>query len=199
MKKVKKIIALLILISFTSFGEVNYVKSDIKPKFDREYYTELILNDCQFEHVNDFLKLEDSIFQLMVRECDKYKIPYNMFFSIVDKESGFLSIPNKDGSGAFGYMQLMPKTFKNYYKKLHLKGGHTPSNNIKVGAYYIYEINKRWSHKFKNKKTVWTWTLAEYEAGLGGLQVKDSITGKVINYHIPEQCYIGIDKVMKNY
>lgn len=196
----KKIILLLVLISIASFGRMSYtdkVEFKISETFSKSYYQDKILKMCDFEHESNFINLDDSVFKVMVTECDKYNLPYNMFFSLIDKESGFRSISNSTGSGASGYMQLMPKTFQNFSRKLGLKGGNTPTNNIKAGAFYLSQINKRWSHKYKSKKEVWIWTLAEYEAGLGGLQVRDS-TGVVL-YHIPDECNSGIDKVMKNY
>ena len=154
-----------------------------------------LMEECTFIHEKNFRNINRQIFALMVSECDKYDLPYSIFFSVVDKESGFKFIPNSQGSGAMGYMQLMPKTFSSNARKLGLKS-HTPENNIKVGAYHLYDLFSFWKRKYTDDETAWTWALAQYAVGLGGMQLKDS-TG--IKYHIPESTKPGIEKVMRNY
>lgn len=157
-------------------------------------HTEL-MNDCSFIHEENFRHINRHIFSLMVSECDKYDLPYSVFFSVVDRESGFQFVPNSEGSGAMGYMQLMPKTFSSNARKLGLKS-HTPENNIKVGAYHLYDLFSFWKRKYTDDETAWTWALAQYAVGLGGMQVKDS---SGIKYQIPESTKPGIEKVMRNY
>lgn len=164
--------------------------------FRRSYYQRQILNECQFIHRENFVNLDPDIFELMINQCDKYDLPYTIFFSVVDKESGFRFIRNSEGSHAMGYMQMMPTTFNYCAKMIGLKGGHTPENNIRAGAYHLYDLHRDWSKKYPNDEEAWRWALAQYAAGLGGMQVKDS-TG--IHYEIPESTVAGIEKVMKNY
>jgi len=154
-----------------------------------------LMNECTFIHEDNFRHMNRQIFALMVSECDKYDLPYSVFFSVVDKESGFKFIPNSEGSGAMGYMQLMPKTFSGNARKLGLKS-HTPENNVKVGAYLLSDLFNFWKSKYTDDETAWTWALAEYAVGLGGMQVKDS---SGIKYQIPESTKPGIEKVMRNY
>jgi hypothetical protein len=154
-----------------------------------------ILDECTFIHEDNFRHMNRQIFALMVSECDKYDLPYSVFFSVIDKESGFKFIPNSEGSGAMGYMQLMPKTFSGNARKLGLKS-HTPENNVKVGAYLLYDLFTSWKSKYTDDETAWTWALAQYAVGLGGMQVKDS---SGIKYQIPESAKLGIEKVMRNY
>lgn len=154
-----------------------------------------IMDKCTFIHEDNFRNISPQVFALMVSECDRYDLPYSVFFSVVDKESGFKFIPNSQGSGAMGYMQLMPETFSSNARKLGLKN-HTPENNIKVGAYHLHDLFSFWKRRCVDDESAWTWALAQYAVGLGGMQVKDS-TG--IKYHIPESAKSGIGKVMRNY
>ena len=181
-------------------------KSSIEPNFREvvvrrvnDYRIESIhkelMSECNFIHKDNFRHINRQIFSLMVSECDKYDLPYSVFFSVVDKESGFQFIPNSEGSGAMGYMQLMPKTFSSNARKLGLKK-HTPENNVKVGAYHLHDLFSYWKNKYHDDETAWTWALAQYAVGLGGMQIKDS-TG--ISYQIPESTKPGIDKVLRNY
>lgn len=197
----------LILICYDVKVVNNITNSTIvRPNFEkiisREYNSyrlegihKKLSNECKFIHKDNFRHMNRQIFSLMVDECDKYDLPYSVFFSVVDKESGFKFIPNSEGSGAMGYMQLMPKTFSSNARKLGLKN-HTPENNIKVGAYHLHDLFSYWKRKCVDDESAWTWALAQYAVGLGGMQVKDS-TG--VKYHIPESTKPGIDKVMRNY
>ena len=181
------------------------VKSDINPDFRttvvkiNDYKIESIhkelMSECNFIHKGNFRNIDRHIFSLMVSECNKYDLPYSLFFSVVDRESGFRFIPNSEGSGAMGYMQLMPETFSSNAKKLNIKK-HTPENNIKVGAYHLHDLFSFWKRRHVDDETAWTWALAQYAVGLGGMQVEDS-TG--VHYEIPESTKPGIERVMNNY
>ena len=207
LKKGLLFLTLMLLVCYNiEVSSTTGAKSSVEPDFRglvvrkvNDYRIESIhkelMNECKFIHEDNFRHINRHIFSLMIDECDKYDLPYSIFFSVVDKESGFKFIPNSQGSGAMGYMQLMPKTFSGNARKLGLKE-HTPENNIKVGAYLLSDMFSDWKRKYTDDETAWTWTLAEYAAGLGGLQVKDS-TG--IKYHIPESTKPGIQKVMRNY
>lgn len=105
---------------------------------------------------------------LMMSECDKYKIPYSIFFRLIQKESGFNhnSISCK---GANGIMQIIPSTFTENYNKLNLKDGNTISNNIKVGAFILSQNYNYYSKKFDKNKS-WELSLAAYNAGIGAVE-----------------------------
>lgn len=185
---------LLIVILF-----IAHQKTDIKSEYTESSVNlrSVIISSYSFIHKDNLVNLDNSIFSLMVSECDKYKIPYPILFGVADKESGFRFIKNFEGSSAMGYMQITKSTFDDYYKKMGLTGGHTPENNIKVGAFYLYTMHENWKRRFKNDRTAWRWTLAEYAVGLGGMQVVDSTN--TIRYRIPNQCIADINKVMRNY
>ena len=128
----------------------------------------------------------------MIDEADKYKIPHVIFFRVMERESKFQFIKNNEGSSAFGYMQVVNSTFSKYYDKLNLKNGHTQGNNIRVAANLISSIHSFWVGKFKNDRTVWEYTLAEYGCGRAPMISGDG-------YIIPESVKPGINYVMKYY
>lgn len=197
----KLLFIMIILISnINIFAKTaNYTDSlKSESNFSLLHYQNQILDSCQFIHKENFLLIKLPIFQLMILECNKYNLPYSIFFSVVDKESGFRFIPNSTGSGAMGYMQMMPQTFRSCAVKLGLEGGHTPENNIRAGAFHLYELHNFWSKKYSDDNVSWRWALAQYATGLGGLQVKDS-NGKVVGYRIPQSCLVGINLVMRNF
>jgi len=154
-----------------------------------------LISKYTFIHSQNLKNLDKSILSLMVSECDRYELPYSIFFSVVDRESGFKFIPNSSGSGAMGFMQLMPRTFSANARKLGLST-HTPQNNIKVGAYHLWDLFSYWKKKYNDDKKAWTWALAQYAVGLGGLQRKDT---SGVRYEIPKSALSGINLVLRNY
>lgn len=170
-----------------------YVRESKEIKLDS--IQDYLLSKYTFIHSKNLKNLDKSILSLMVSECDKYKLPYSIFFSVVDRESGFKFIPNSSGSGAMGFMQLMPRTFSVNAHKLGLST-HTPQNNIKVGAYHLWDLFSFWKKKYNDEKTAWTWALAQYAVGLGGLQRRDS---NGLRYEIPKSTLSGMSLVLRNY
>ena len=166
----------------------------------RDYIEYMIFKHA---HIDDFelnmSRVSDDILFLMWEQCNKYNIPYTIYFRLIDKESGFKFIPNHSGSGAFGYMQVMPSTFRSYAKKLGLKGGHTEENNILVGSYMLNKNYNYWKMKGKKDYEAWQFTLAEYNAGQGKMQIYNEDSTKVIGHYVPSYTYGYINYIMKYY
>lgn len=170
------------------------VKKDSVIKFFREitisrdYWNWKIINESGIKDVQAFKKLPDSIIFESLHQCQLLDIPIKTFFRIMERESRFQFVSNKGGSGAFGYMQVMPRTFGIWYLKLRLSGGHTPKNNIIVSANLISSCFKFWSMKLKNKNDAWRWALAEYACGREPLLKLG---------RIPQEVIPGIENILK--
>lgn len=144
-------------------------------KTTRKFIQDRIIEECDLEHTLNFKKLPDDVFFCMINEVTKKEIPYKIFFKIVDHESGFLFIPNNQGSGAFGYCQVMPSTYKLYQSKIGVKK-HTPINNIKVGSALLkdrFDYHKNFGH---SDEKAWFLSLTDYAGG------KDSMAKELVNY-----------------
>lgn len=175
------------------------ISSMEKTMGSREFLEHKIIKDFKIKKVNGLKDLNDDIFFLMVSEIEKNKIPPVIFYKVVERESGFRFISNYEGSGAMGYMQIMPGTFNKYYKKMGLKGGHNQINNIKVGTKLLRNLYNKWDIHFNDDRKIWEYALAEYACGGAPMQIWNSDKTKVIGYHIPNKVRPGIDKVMKHY
>jgi hypothetical protein len=139
----------------------------IQKEYDRpsRYFIQnIIIEECNLKHNNNLKKLPDDIFFTMVEEVTKKKIPYKIFFKIVDHESGFLWVSNTQGSGALGYCQIMPCTYRNYKRKLGL-GKHTPKNNIIVGTTLLKERYDFYKKRGNNTEKSWILSLTDYAGG----------------------------------
>lgn len=130
----------------------------------REYLQFVIKRDCQLRHYGALTKLPDDVFFTIIDEIEKYKIPYTIFFRLIDRESGFQFISNNQGSGAFGYCQVMPSTFKYASKKLKLKE-HNQINNIKAGAWVLKQGFDKYKKEGFDVKSAWYRSLIDYSGG----------------------------------
>jgi hypothetical protein len=169
---------------------ISNLSRDLK---SRNYLEYKIVQESRIKYIENLREVPDSIFFLMVKEADKYDIPYFVFFRTMEKESKFKFIKNSEGSSAFGYMQIISSTFSKHYDRLNLKNGHTQGNNIRVGAKLISSIHSFWSTKFKDDKTIWEYTIAEYGCGRAPM-IKEGG-----GYFIPESVRPGVNYVMKYY
>lgn len=166
------------------FERDSIIRNDLESK---------IIQESKITYTENFKAIPDSILFLMVIESDSYKIPHSIFFRIMERESKFLFVKNKEGSSALGYMQIIKSTFNSYYDKLELTGGHTATNNIKVAACLIDNIHGFWRKQFKDKRTAWEYTVAEYGCGRGPLLDSSGV------YSIPDSIKSGINYVMRYY
>lgn len=131
---------------------------------DRKYLETIIQRDCHLRYFHNMQRLPDDIFFTMINEIDKWGIPYTIFFRMVDHESGFRFIPNAGGSGAFGYCQVMPSTFRSISRTLGLSG-HTEINNIKAGAYLLKYNYNRHIKRGLSERDAWFQSLVDYSGG----------------------------------
>ena len=189
---------LLILIGQTMYNHYEYSKRmNLSMQIERDSILRSnlqykIIRESKITYIENLKSIPDSILFLMASESDKYNIPYVIFFRIMEHESKFQFVKNTQGSSALGYMQIIKSTFNSYYDKLGLTGGHTKANNIIVAANLIDTIHRFWKKKFKNKRTAWEFTVAEYGCGRGPL-----INGK--SYSIPDSLRGGVNYTMKYY
>lgn len=221
-KKIKthNIIFLICIISifitsyliFTSIinnhnNKINKLKSEnltLKSKIN----SELTVKDSLFKILksNDYLyyviekessikipkHVEPEFIRYMYEQAINNNIPINIMFRLVYKESSF-RYNAISHMGAYGFMQLMPNTYKWYCKRLGIEEiPHTEEKNIYIGTYMLYELYSYWYNEIKeiNNKTeniekdAWKHTLASYNAGMGNVNYYGNIFNNedVYNY-----------------
>jgi hypothetical protein len=143
----------------------------IEQTSSRDYLEFVIKRDCHLRNPQNLSKLSDEVFFTIIEEIEKYKIPYTVFFRLIDFESGFTFITNTS-SGAFGYCQVLPSTFTIFAQKIGLKE-HNEVNNIKIGASVLkwaFDSHKRAGH---DDKTAWFKALVNYSGGSEELAMKE--------------------------
>jgi hypothetical protein len=139
--------------------------SQLRESMDsRDYLQYVIKRDCKLRNYDNLTKLSDTVFFTIIDEINKYKIPYTIFFRVIDYESGFLFIRNNTGSGAFGYCQIMPITYDYFSKKLNFNE-HNEVNNIKTGAYILKTGYNRYRSMGFSDSESWYRELVYYSGG----------------------------------
>lgn len=114
--------------------------------------------------------LVDEYGELIKRECNFYKLDWRLVLAIIHQESYF----NPDAvshAGAFGFMQIMPRTGQGLQNQLSLQDTRTPQNNLIAGIYYYASLASQFS-EFGDER--YKFALAAYNAGLG--RVIDALT-----------------------
>lgn len=137
----------------------------------RKYLEYIIKRDCHLRNPDYLSKLPDEIFFTIIDEIEKNKLPYTVFFRVIDFESGFQYLTNPS-SGAFGYCQLLPSTFRLGSKILNLKE-NTPVNNVKIGAWVLKSGFDRWKKRGLNDRDAWFNSLVNYCGGSHSLAEKE--------------------------
>lgn len=137
----------------------------------RQYLEYIIKRDCHLRNPDNLSKLSDEVFFTMIDEIEKNKIPYTVFFRVIDFESGFTYATNST-SGAFGYCQLLPSTFTIGAKHLKLKE-NSEVNNVKIGAWVLKYGFDRWKAKGLSDKEAWFRSLVDYSGGSHALAEKE--------------------------
>lgn len=120
-------------------------------------------------------KVSDEDLDLMFEAADEFKIPYYIFFRLIQQESGFRWNDNSgkiltSRAGAMGYTQLMPSTFSEYCKRLNVEQEMTPQTNLRIGAKLLSDLYEMYNpNGDKEDFSTWKKPLMAYNAGCGNV------------------------------
>lgn len=141
------------------------------------------INLKDLERVNEKVQMVSKEFKLgnvdnLVRElgdvikqeCNYYKLDWRIIFAIIRQESYF-NASARSHAGAFGLMQIMPRTGEGLQNTLQLEETQTPKNNLIAGIYYYATLVSQFREFDEDK---YKFALAAYNAGLG--RVIDAMT-----------------------
>ena len=160
----------------------------------------------EFPMVRDHTDIRITKFKPLVKKyAHKYNISENLVYAIIQTESDFNQFA-VSGSGAYGLMQIMPKTAGRdaYY---HVKGTkQTPSktylfnakNNIELGVAYLHILNKKYLAGIYNPVSREYCVISAYNTGSGNVLKtfsKDrNRAKKAINKLAPNVVYLKLRK-----
>jgi hypothetical protein len=143
----------------------NYLKGiDFKEFQSKRKATEYaIFTKCKIQNYKNLHKLPDEVFFTMLMEIERNNIPFSIFIRMMDQESSFLFIKNKN-SGANGYCQIMPNTKKIILKKIG-STQHEQIDNIRIAAYHLRSQYEVYKNNGLSEKDSWLNSLIDYNGG----------------------------------
>jgi len=115
-----------------------------------------------------------------------YKLDWRLILAMIKQESAFTS-DAVSRAGAYGFMQIMPKTGETLEQALNLEDHTSPINNLTAGIYYYALLVARYDAAGPDNK--YKLALAAYNAGSG--HVEDAMA---IEYLL-EKNYLEWDNV----
>jgi hypothetical protein len=154
---------------FTSNPENTYLKYTVStPSLER------LSQDIQkpqkfFKGSSDEIIAEYG--DLIKEEAKYYKLDWRLILAMIKQESAFTS-DAVSHAGAFGFMQIMPRTGAKLEETLNLEDHRSPTNNLIAGIYYYALLVGRYDGAGDTNK--YKFALAAYNAGSG--HVEDAMT-----------------------
>jgi len=128
---------------------------------------QMVSKEFKLGNVDNLVK---ELGDLIKQECNYYKLDWRMVLAIIRQESYF-NANARSHAGAFGLMQIMPRTGEGLQNQLHLEDTRTPKNNLIAGIYYYATLVSQFREFGEDK---YKFALAAYNAGIG--RVIDAMT-----------------------
>lgn len=108
--------------------------------------------------------------EVIKEEAKYYNLDWRLILAIIKQESAFSSNA-VSRAGAYGFMQIMPRTGSTLEQTLNLENHTSPKNNLIAGIYYYALLVARYDATGEDK---YKFALAGYNAGSG--HVEDAMT-----------------------
>ncbi len=109
---------------------------------------------------------------LIKEEAKYYKLDWRLILAMIKQESAFTS-DAVSHAGAYGFMQIMPRTGAKLEETLNLEDHRSPTNNLIAGIYYYALLVGRYDGGGDTNK--YKFALAAYNAGSGHVEDAMSI------------------------
>ena len=119
-------------------------------------------------------ELVEKYGDMIKSHCNHYKLDWRIILAMIRQESYF-NPTAVSRAGAYGFMQIMPRTGQGLQNELNLEDTKSPTNNLTAGMYYYATLVASFEFTGEDK---YKFALAAYNAGLG--RVVDAMT--IANY-----------------
>lgn len=104
---------------------------------------------------------------IILEECKYYNLDWRLILAMIRQESAFTS-DAVSHAGAYGFMQIMPRTGSMLEQTLKLEEHRSPANNLKAGIYYYAMLVGRFYGT--GDTNMYKFALASYNAGSGHVE-----------------------------
>jgi hypothetical protein len=155
---------------FASNQENSYLRYTISsPSLEK------LSEDVKTPKIEFFKGSSDEIIEeygkVIKEEAKYYKLDWRLILAMIKQESDFTSNA-VSSAGAYGFMQIMPRTGSKLEETLNLEDHTSPINNLIAGIYYYALLVGRYDAAGDTNK--YKLALAAYNAGSG--HVEDAMT-----------------------
>lgn len=158
------------IFEYFSANKSLVVKSKTLDSAGLELLSNKIKNVPSVFRVGNVQELVDEYGDLIKSQCTYYKIDWRLILALIHQESLFNSNA-VSRAGAFGLMQIMPRTGLGLQNELNLEDTKAPQNNLTAGIYYYATLVANFEFAGEEK---YKFALAAYNAGFG--RVVDAMT-----------------------
>jgi soluble lytic murein transglycosylase-like protein len=154
----------MVIVNFimvTDINETDIVEKEICIKTEETKIEEKETTNSQYENISNKTNLPYSVVVTIFEEANKYNINPNLLLSLIEVESNFeyladngiaaglCQINYKDSTAKWLWSKIFPNET---YKKDKL---FDPHKNIKLGAYYISYLLKRFNNDYHKALTAY--------------------------------------------
>ena len=112
-------------------------------------------------------KILEQYGNVILEECEYYNLDWRLILAMMKQESAFTH-DAVSHAGAYGFMQIMPRTGSMLEQTLQLEDHRSPVNNLKAGIYYYAMLVGRYNDAGDTNK--YKFALAAYNAGSGHVE-----------------------------
>ncbi len=158
------------IFEYFSANKSLVVKSKTLDSASLENLSYKIKNVPSVFRVGNVQELVDEYGDLIKSQCTYYKMDWRLILALIHQESLFNSAA-VSRAGAFGLMQIMPRTGIGLQNELNLEDTKAPQNNLTAGIYYYATLVANFEFAGEEK---YKFALAAYNAGFG--RVVDAMT-----------------------
>jgi len=198
-----------ILYKWRATNYANYLtKHKLRKKYIFKNGKKIPVHFVKFWMVKDHEKVRVKKFKPLVEKyARRYNISKNLVYAIIKTESDFNQYA-VSGAGAYGLMQIIPRTAgKDAYKKVK-KRSWTPTrqylfnakNNIELGCAYLNILSFRYLRKVRNPISREYCVISAYNTGSGNVLRTFSKNRdrafRIINSKTPSQVYYKLKTSM---
>jgi|688.fasta_scaffold549513_2 hypothetical protein len=117
----------------------------------------------KIKNFHNLQQLPDEVFFTIVSEINDKKIPYSLFFRLLDQESNFKNVVNKN-SGARGLVQVIPSTERTLRRRIGTTG-HYLIDNIRMGSAHLSISYHKYKQMGLDENQCWFKSLMDYNGG----------------------------------
>ncbi|MCX7878458.1 MAG: transglycosylase SLT domain-containing protein, partial [Ignavibacteria bacterium] len=150
-----------------AYNKINGTGNTESDSFTTETIKKIIINPNKRFSKSSSDAILAEYGNVILEEAEYYKIDWRLIIAMIKQESAFKP-EAVSHAGAYGFMQIMPRTGSMLEKTLMLEDHRSPENNLRAGIYYFAMLVGRY-HGAGDTNRI-KLALAAYNSGPGRIE-----------------------------